>query len=426
VDRATPAEHTGIIRGIAAVAVLCVGSRIFLGGGVTVGNVVALVLLPLWLPTLARFSGARSFAIIGVVAAAAGLWLSDFATMDHVVTLTGTISDIVMLLGAIGAVGVLLWARGLLPLWLVGTLFGLGMLATSGLAGEFGNENAWKFGVGFPVTIIALSLLARPGFQWLETVALLVFAALAVASDSRYRFATLLIAAVLLIWQMMPSNRSRRVSTVTILGVVAVVFALTYNLATTLLIEGYLGEQAQSRTISQIENSGSLLVGGRPELAATIALFQDQPWGYGAGVQPNLDDVLAAKTGMAAIGYPPNNGYVEGYLFGGGFELHSVAGDLWAVFGLPGLAFVGVCLVLTLRAIGRQLGARNATGVVLVLAISTLWNVLFSPIYGSLATLVLTIGLGTLAIEPRASGLTAGGASQLSRRGVAYPFAKLK
>lgn len=389
------------------------------------GNAVALVLLPLWVQALRRYSGIRVFAISGVIAAAAGIWLTEFSASDHVTDSSGVISNVVMLLGGIGAVGVVLWARDLLPLWLVGSLYGLGMLVTSGLAGEFANQNAWKFGVGFPVMVIVLSLLvARPGFRWLEAVALMVLAALAVATDSRYRFATLMIAAVLLLWQMLPSDRSRRVSTVTILGAVGVIFALTYNLGTALLIEGYLGEQAQSRTLSQIETSGSLIAGGRPELAASIALFQDHPWGFGAGVQPNLHDVLVAKTGMAAIGYAPNNGYVEQYLFGGGFELHSVAGDLWAAFGLPGLVFVGVCLVLTLRTIGRQLGDRNATGVVLFLAISTLWNLLFSPIYGSLATLVLTLGLGALARESRPDATRAAPPGPSSRAGM-RPFAKL-
>lgn len=181
-------------------------------------------------------------------------------------------------------------------------------------------------------------------------------------------------------------------------AMVAVIAAITYNLATALIVDGYLGEQAQSRTIAQLEASGSLLLGGRPEAAASIALFQSNPWGFGAGVQPNLADILVAKTGMASIGYQPNNGYVETYLFGGGFELHSVAGDLWSQYGIPGLAFVAWIVVLVLHTLGQGLSTRTATSISMFLGISTLWNVLFSPIYGSLPTLVLTVGLGLLPV----------------------------
>ncbi|WP_022883446.1 O-antigen ligase family protein [Glaciibacter superstes] len=427
-----PTSGGTVIRLVAAVAVALVGSRIFVGGGATIGNAVALLLLPLWLPVWSRYRGGRVFAITGLVAAAAGLWLSDFSSADHSVSPAGALSDIVMLLGAIAAVGVLLWSRDLLPVWLIGTLYGGGMLTTSVLAGELTQANAWKFGLGFPLTVIVLSLLSRPGLRRFEAVALLAFAAAAVATDSRYRFATLMIAAVLIIWELVPSSRSRRVSTLTMLGAVSIIVVLTYNLATTLLIDGYLGEQAQTRTISQIELSGSLIAGGRPELAASVALFQDHPWGFGVGVSPNLHDVLVAKTGMAGIGYQPNNGYVENYLFGRGFELHSVAGDLWASFGLPGLAFVIVCVVLTLHSIGRQLGERAATGLVLVLGISTLWNALFSPIYGSLSTLVLTIGLGALAKDMGRHEDAWGGPTTVaslprgSRSGSMSPFTKLQ
>ena len=39
---------------------------------------------------------------------------------------------------------------------------------------------------------------------------------------------------------------------------------------------------------------------------------------------------------MSALNYDPNNGYVEQYLFGQGYEVHSVLGDLWIHFGVAG------------------------------------------------------------------------------------------
>ncbi|MET0725287.1 MAG: O-antigen ligase family protein, partial [Leifsonia sp.] len=341
---------------------------------------------------------------------------------DHASSIAGLVGSVVMLTGIVSAVGVLLWARGLLPIWLIGALFGLGMLASSVLNGEGDNANPWKFGVGFPVMVIVLALLSRPGLRVAEAVALLVFAVVALGTDSRYRFATLMITAVLVFWQMLPRFRSRRASTLTMLAMVAAIAAITYNLATALIVDGYLGEQAQSRTIGQLEKSGSLILGGRPELAATIALFQERPFGFGAGVQPTLDDILVAKTGMSAIGYQPNNGYVETYLFGGGFELHSVAGDLWASFGLPGLAFVICAIVLALHMLGHGLANRTASSVVIFLSISTLWNILFSPIYGSLPTLVLTMGLGMVLTSSQGSRQPPDGAPAVSGQRTLSPL----
>ncbi|KQQ93917.1 hypothetical protein ASF62_06980 [Leifsonia sp. Leaf325] len=392
-------QHTGLtIRLVAGFAVLAVGSRIFVGGSLTVGHVVALLLLPLWVTELRRYWGATVFTILGLLAAVSGIWLREVSAGDHASSVSGMIAGVMMLTGIVTAVGVVLWARTIIPDWMVGALFGLAMLASATLGAESGNENPWKFGVGFPVMIIVLSLVSRPGLRTVEAVALLVFAVVALSTDSRYRFATLMITAVLVLWQMLPQFRTRRASSLAMVAMVAVIAAITYNLATALIVDGYLGEQAQSRTIAQLEASGSLLLGGRPEAAASFALFQAHPWGFGAGVQPNLDDILVAKTGMASIGYQPNNGYVETYLFGGGFELHSVAGDLWSQFGLPGLAFVAWIVVLVLHMLGHGLSTRTATSITMFLGISTLWNVLFSPIYGSLPTLVLTVGLGLVPV----------------------------
>ena len=378
---------------IAVFAVALVGTRIFVGSGVSVGHLVAFALFPLWLPVLRRYTGAIPLVALGLFAAVSGWWLTEVASATQPVSLGATIDASLVMVGLLGGVGVILWARELLPLWLVGSLFGAGMLITVVLSGTWDAGNPWKFGLGYPAMVIVLALVSRPGMRTAEIYVLLLFAAFSIATDSRYRFASLMIAAVLILWQLLPKPRTRRtsaLSTVVAFGAIALV---TYNLATSLLVEGYLGESAQERSIDQISRSGSLIVGGRPELAASVALFLEQPFGFGSGVFPTQHDISVAKTGMAATGYEPNNGYVEVFMFGNGFELHSVAGDLWAMFGLPGLAFVILCVVLTLRALGRTLADRAATGIVVFLCISTLWNVLFSPIYGSLPTLVLTLGL---------------------------------
>lgn len=393
-------EPNRLAQTLAVIAVFLVGTRIFVAGGATVGLAVSLILLPLWLPVLRRYIGAVSLMVLGLCAIVSGAWLTDLISDSHPTTQGGVFDGSLVMLGLLGGVGVLLWAREVLPLWLIGTLYGSGMIATTVLTGALDAGNPWKFGVGFPLMIIILSLVSRPRMRGLDVTALVVLAGVAVVTDSRYRFASLMIAAVLILWQMLPKARTRRGSAVTTIAVFTAIAIITYNLATAVLIEGYLGEQAQARSIDQIDRSGSLIVGGRPELSATIALFLDRPIGFGSGVLPTQADILVAKTGMAAIGYDPNNGYVERFMFGTGFELHSVAGDLWAAFGLPGLAFAVLSVVLVIRTLGRTLADLTATGLTVFLCISTLWNMLFSPIYGSLPTLVLTLGLVLLPRTP--------------------------
>jgi hypothetical protein len=158
-------------------------------------------------------------------------------------------------------------------------------------------------------------------------------------------------------------------------------------------VEGYLGAAAQDRSVTQINMTGSLILGGRPEMAATLALFAHDPLGFGLGIIPSPTDVTVAKTGMASINYDPNNGYVEKYMFGSQFEVHSVVGDLWALFGIPALALAAVIAVWALRAIVVGITHGRGSALPLFLAVITLWNIFFSPLLTSVATMGLGLGL---------------------------------
>lgn len=73
--------------------------------------------------------------------------------------------------------------------------------------------------------------------------------------------------------------------------------------------------------------------------------MREQPFGFDYGVSVGHSELQAAKSGMAALNYNPDNGYVERYMFGNNvIELHSVLGDLWAASGLVGIALVLVML----------------------------------------------------------------------------------
>jgi len=116
-------------------------------------------------------------------------------------------------------------------------------------------------------------------------------------------------------------------------------------------------------------------------------------WGFGSGVLPTTGDLAVAKSGLRSIGYDPDNGYVENYMFGGGFELHSAIGDLWAAFGAAGILLAVTLIVLILKNLGSAISRHTASALIIFLALKALWNFAFSPLYSTLPLLMLLLAL---------------------------------
>lgn len=382
----------------ALAAVVLTGLRVPLGYGVTPGLLVALVLVPVWVPRLRDVAGARLVVALGVLAAVAGAWLTAFAGHGRSVSLPLAFSTTATLLGIVGGVGVLLWARTHLSLAVVGALLGLGMVASQVLyRGQWG-VNPWKFAFVVPVAVVVLSLALATRRRWVELLALVVLAGASAAQDSRSAFALFALAAALLLWQVLPAapGTSRGLRAVRLVAFGAIAVAAVYNVGSALVLEGFLGQAAQERSQAQVAASGSLLLGARPELAAATALIRAEPAGFGPGALPSAIDVAVAKEGMRSVGYEPDNGYVEHFMFGTQFRLHSVVGDTWAAFGPLGGLWVLVSLGVLVASVVAAAAGRSASGLVLWLLPLTAWNAFFGPLYGSAAALVAALGLGLL------------------------------
>ena len=400
---------------MALTAVFLVGLRLDLKSGVYSGLATALVFVPVWVPVLKHYVGARLFVGLGLSAAVAGVLLVQLASPPPAVGPNVRTNTVALLVGLVCGVGVVLWARTLTSARAIGLTFGTGMLVAGVLHGG-GTTNPWKFVWAVPSAVVLLSLAdGRAGARRHRALELSAMAALAAASavfDSRSYLATFVLAAVLVLVPMRPGALSGRTSWLWMTGALLAVAAAVYYLATTLLVDGYLGAQAQTRSIRQIETSGSLLLGGRPELAATLALMRWHPAGFGAGVVPTPDTVLTAKTGLAGINYDPDNGYVDGYMFGGHIELHSTIGDLWANFGLVGLALAALIGVLVLKGVSEGLARSTVSATVVFLCCWNLWNLFFSPLFSSVATLTLGIGLVLATRSRGGAGRSGAGRSQ--------------
>jgi hypothetical protein len=387
---------------LAAVAVIALALRIPIQQGLEVGHVLAVLLAPLWLPRMGRYRGAVVVALAIVVAVGAGLWLTAASSSDHVISRTETTYVTVMVLGMLAGIGVLLWARTLMRDATVAVWFGVGMLAGVNPASTLFSSNPWKFGLAVPVTVLLLALAWRVGSRRLAAIALVVLLVLAGVNDARSELAILLLVLLVVVWEMRPVSAGGRGNVATTLLGLGGLALVVYNVGQALILEGYLGEATRARTETQLDLSGSVITGGRPELGAFAALLRFHPWGFGSGTFPSLAELGVAKEGMAALGYDPDNGYVENYLFGEGFELHSVAGDLWTRFGLAGILLTLVILVVVLTGAARSVAQRAGAAVLVYAVVKTLWNVPFSPLFSSIPLLMLAVGL---CLVPRAAGL---------------------
>ena len=395
-----PARAHALLRVAAVVTIVALAVRIPLQQGLEVGHVLAIVLAPLWIPRLGRYRGAVLVAGAIVLAVGAGLWLTEASRGDHVVSRTETTYVTVMVLGLLAGIGVLLWARTLMRDATVAVWFGVGMLAGVNPASTLFATNPWKFGLTVPVTVLVLALAWRAGSRRAAAVALVVLIVLAGLNDARSELAMLLLVLLVVLWEMRPRTPGRRGSVALTLGGLGGLALVVFQAGQALILEGYLGEATRQRTEAQLDESGSVITGGRPEVGAFVALLRAHPWGFGSGTFPTSTELGTAKTGMAALGYDPDNGYVENYLFGEGFELHSVVGDLWTRFGLIGIALAVVILVVVLTGAARSIAHRAGAAVLVYAAVKTLWNLPFSPLYGSIPLLMLAVGL---CLIPRAA-----------------------
>ena len=380
------------VRAVAAVALVALGTRWTLPQNLQVGFLVAAVLLPVWWGAVRRQRGGTTFLVVGAAAAVAGLWLGVANAGDHEVDPTAVLPATITLVGTVVSVGLFVWGREVLRPERAALWFGIGLALGFSSDTNLFDTNPWKFGYALPVTVIALAIAAHLGRRY-ELAVLAVLTVVAALNDFRSAFGLLLLAALLVFAQLAIVRPHRRPSPAAVLAGLAALGVIVFQLGQALILDGYLGVATQTRSLEQLRVSGSLILGGRPELAATVALMEHHPWGFGSGSIPTATDVLVAKEGMASIGYQPDNGYVERFMFGGHVELHSVFGDLWAQSGVLGLLLVSVMLLVLTVGVARRISEGTASGVLLYSAAQSAWNVFFGPFYTSFPILVIALAL---------------------------------
>lgn len=370
-----------------------IAMRVDLQFALTAGGAAAAALSPLWFGSALRSRWIRVIGGLTIIAALSGAVLTMVSSVDHTQLSYDLASRTVAIVQLAAVVGFLVWAHRVTSLAKTSVAFALGLAASIPLHVS-DDPNFWRFTLSIPLGVLVLTLCSLTDRLILTLSVIGALAVVGLLNDSRSNSAFLLLTAVVLIWQRLSvvgSRRARGWGGVISLAAAGAAIAMLLQAA---ILEGYFGEVTQARTAEQIERGGSVVVGGRPELAASMALIARYPWGLGSGIKASYDDVQTAKSAMAGIGYDPNNGYVERFMFGTGIEVHSVIGDFWIWFGLAGTALVVAILILLGTAIKRGYVAGALTPVLVYLVLRALWDLPFSPFDSALRLWPLTLSLG--------------------------------
>lgn len=380
---------------LAVGAAVAMPSRLTIINGVDVATLVGVALLPVWWGALRHYRGARVVMALGVLALLSGIVLTFAFPGDRVVVRSLLQGDVGVFLVMWLGIGVLLWVRTVLGTSWTIVWWALGEIV-SGITHPSELGIPWKYGFGIPITAILLALLVRRGPRpALEVPLALVLAGVFALNDSRSLFGLTVLAAMVGVLQaLLPPGRGRIRDLLAPLAVLGVAAYGVYRAAMWAIGAGFLGEAARTRTVAQVESAGSLLVGGRPEVGASLALVSEQPWGYGNGLMASRDDIALGSLGMADLsGRMPDPGYVEQYMFFYGYVMHSTLAEFWIKYGLFGLAFLLVVAVLIVAGLLRLMSHGLLTVVVSFLAVTTLWNLLFSPMQDTVYLLALTAAI---------------------------------
>ncbi len=390
-----PVEAQTWEKAAATAAVLIITIRYSFSPNIPIGFLLAICLLPITARYLTLHRGALIITVLCFLSAISGLML----TMGHSglgsVSWSVAVVQTVRVLGIALILAALLWARALLGTRRLILTFGLGSL-TSLLVTGVAPENPWKFSLSVPVALIALSLPIVAAHRWRQFVVVIALVVVSALNDSRSAAGLLLMAAVLTLMQgKTPGSRRQGQWRIWLALARVVLIAIgAFFVTQAAILEGMLGEAARLRTEAQISLSGSAIIGGRPEMGAAYSLISDRPWGYGAGTLVTYDDRMLGKSGMDSLGYNTyKNGYVEKYMFGHGFEVHSVLGDTWILFGLAGATLSIVIVAFALAGLAGSLSRGTAITIAAFLILRLTWDFAFSPFPSAVHLLPLTVAV---------------------------------
>ncbi|MFT4259267.1 hypothetical protein [Microbacterium sp.] len=392
------------------IAVALVASPNISAGPFPVGQILALLLLPLTLRYITRSRVLLALCGSLILLAISGIVLFSLNPSGGGQDLGVAASALGLLVTSGLPIGVFAWSFVRYGLEATSIAFAVGQLLDFIPTGLVVNDNTWKYSLSYPVCLLLLALSALLRRSLLSIISILVIAVLSIAGS--YRSLLVFCAMSLVMWALGSLLRRRRIQIRRVdarpllffasAAAVSIIAAFAF---TQLVLAGALGSRAQEASASQLQRAGDLLTGGRYEWVATNALFSAHPWGYGPGAVPQPQDVELIHDAFERSKVEPSWQHVNTYMLGSAapsgpdvdptrFKLHSTYGDLWVNFGpIATVIFLAVAVFVLIRFCTRGSTTRRYPLLIWFLAAWCVWDLAFSPIYTNFPAVVFTLAI---------------------------------
>lgn len=405
---------TSTSRAIACLVAFTLPIRTPITGWLTFGMLIAVVIAPVLLQATRRSGRATLFTVLVAFALIAG-WLTREARLS-VRPFTGisgqlTLYQIGLLVALLVSVYAAWWSCTVVGSRVFLTSWSAGLISYLSTIGVFQSENAWKYGLALPVTIIISVYFTRANKTHLGT-AFAIIAGVSIAFSYRSWLAIAAVAFGYVIFLRVAKAGARPVArkyNLLVIGAVfsALIFGL-YLLIIKLATSGALGEYVMQRTLRQERIAGNALLGGRPEWGSAVGLASENPFGFGLGVTPSSSDLSLAIRSLPVGNRSLQDGSNVAEAFrSGSFSFHSTLWNFWANYGVGGAALIIFIILLMAVLVVRLQGYSVDVGIVLpilLLCMGCIWDCLFSPT--PIASIAAAVALAIhIASESRSSNL---------------------
>ena len=271
-------------------------------------------------------------------------------------------------------------------------LYGWGLVAGNVLAffispSDYALGYPWKFGLAYPVTLAVLLFASRQKCRDPWKIALCVaIGILNMGLGSRGTGGVCLAVALYLLFTRIMQRKAAANTRVRValkvalaasivLGAAGIMWAYQYAATT-----GLLGEEARQKYVSESSGQYGILLGGRGDVLGAFAAIYDSPiLGHGSWAK-DWSYILAQQETMALLGYRDAGEISQEEVEGGVIPAHSHLLQAWVWAGIVGALFWAWVFVLTARMLMRIYPpAVVLLPVMSFMALSLLWDILFSP-----------------------------------------------
>lgn len=247
-------------------------------------------------------------------------------------------------------------------------------------------EAPWKFGLGIPITLIAMVIASTTGSRVTKVAVIVAAAGANIAGD--YRSLALISGAVLAAELLSPKvttslTTGRRVTfAAKILASVGVVGVAVSQVYAQLASAGSLGDQARYRL--ELQGGGNpiyMLLAGRYELFFSLpAALRSPLLGLGPDPQATMAQLAESEQRVREAGLTL---VADSFSSTGNIPTHSAIMSMWLTAGVLGLLAAVAVTSLVALLVANSVSIGRFRVLAMFLGLLTLWNLTFSPFGGT-------------------------------------------